>query len=303
MTTAPLQYRNLFICGLHRSGTSLITRAIAAHPAIAGFENTAAIEQEGQYLQTVLPTGPSFGGPGRFALNPAAHLTEESPLATPEIAAALAAQWAQHHPPGRELLVEKSPPNLTRTRLLQALFPEARFIVVTRHPIPVALATLKWTHTSPFSLIAHWVRAHEIVEADLPHLRHVLRLSYEEFVEDPGRELDRIWRFFDLPACPVDIATQNQNLAYFERWRREFVPPVAESQIPGPGGQFWRRICKKLSPRTKTQADLLRFQFGRRNDARDAVTAFEQSVQRFGYSLTDFNLAPRHPATAPRAAR
>ena len=35
------------------------------------------------------------------------------------------------------VLVEKSPPNLVRTRFLQALFPDARQIVVTRHPIAV----------------------------------------------------------------------------------------------------------------------------------------------------------------------
>ncbi len=38
--------RYLFVCGLHRSGTSLITRCLMEHPSVSGFRDTGAIEMK-----------------------------------------------------------------------------------------------------------------------------------------------------------------------------------------------------------------------------------------------------------------
>ncbi|MEM9706553.1 MAG: hypothetical protein AAF850_10815, partial [Pseudomonadota bacterium] len=48
---APPRY--LFIIGLHRSGTTLLSRIIASQEWCSGFENTDAPMDEGQYLQSV----------------------------------------------------------------------------------------------------------------------------------------------------------------------------------------------------------------------------------------------------------
>ena len=288
--THPTQ--NLFVCGLHRSGTSLVTKAIAAHPDVASFKHTDAIEQEGQFLQAIFPTDQEFGGPGRFAFDPQAHLTEHSPLATKENAALLSAKWAEFHEPGRSVMVEKSPSNLLRTRLLQALFPQARFVILTRHPIPVALATQKWTHTSPFSLVAHWVQAHALLEQDLPYLRRVMILSYESFVADAAGTLDRIWQFAELPPHRAEIEAEDRNQTYFERWRNEFTQSRSIANQFGRFEQIWHRLRKKLKRATPEQQRLERLEFGRRSDAQDVVVAFEPAVRAFGYSLTDFSLAP-----------
>ncbi len=47
MRSIPPNRRYVFVCGLHRSGTSLLARALAEHPAASGFQNTGAIEDEG----------------------------------------------------------------------------------------------------------------------------------------------------------------------------------------------------------------------------------------------------------------
>ena len=49
---------------------------------------------------------------------------------------------------GKEFLLEKSPPNIIRTRFLQAMFPNSYFINIKRHPIATSLATKKWSKTS-----------------------------------------------------------------------------------------------------------------------------------------------------------
>ena len=54
-SSAAIGRRYVFVCGLHRSGTSLITRSLMDHPEVSGFRDTGAIEDEGQFLQTVLP--------------------------------------------------------------------------------------------------------------------------------------------------------------------------------------------------------------------------------------------------------
>ncbi len=108
-------------------------------------------------------------------MDPRSHLTEESELVTEDNARRLVAQWSSHWDLDRRLLLEKSPPNLVRTRFLQALFPGARFVVVVRHPVVVALSTQKWA--GPLAglapLLEHWIRAHEAFLADVEHLRNV----------------------------------------------------------------------------------------------------------------------------------
>ena len=100
--------------------------------------------------------------PGRFALDPRSHLTEDSPLATPGNAARLAEQWAPYWDLSRPVLVEKSPPNLVMTRFLQALYPHASFVVIVRHPVVVALGTDKWLRGRTLRTpMANWFAAHD----------------------------------------------------------------------------------------------------------------------------------------------
>ena len=94
--------------------------------------------------------------------------------------------------------MEKSPPNLIRMRFLQALFPDSAFVVIMRHPIPVSLATQKWSDTKPHSLIKHWLRAHELMAEDVPNVRRVHVMRYEDLVADPDSELCAAFGFLGL---------------------------------------------------------------------------------------------------------
>jgi hypothetical protein len=81
------------------------------------------------------------------------------PLLTPGHGARLLEQWRPHSDLTRPVLVEKSPPNLPMTRFLQGAFPDARFMIVVRHPAIVSLSTASgltcarsapcWTTGSP----------------------------------------------------------------------------------------------------------------------------------------------------------
>lgn len=207
----------VFICGLHRSGTSVLHELLSAQADISGFSGTGVPKDEGQFLQTVYKQAYHYGGPGRFGFKAEAALDEHSALATPENATKLFQEWSQHWDLTKPVLVEKSPPNLIRTRFLQKLFPESYFIVLMRHPVAVAGATKKWSASSRYTLIKHWLVCHQKFRLDAPSLQKVLCIRYEELVGQPKKTCQELSHFLG-----IDVYDQsnlfNVNQRYFDEW-------------------------------------------------------------------------------------
>ena len=217
-----MRHTTTFLGGLHRSGTTLLASLMAGHPQISGFRDTGAPEDEGQHLQTVCPVDEHHGGPGRFAFTAAAHMTESSPFAAPGPARRLREQWERYWDLTRPVLLEKSPPNLLRFRFLQEVFPNSKFILVMRHPVPVTLSTLRWAPAlTPRHLVEHWLHAHDIAFQDLPYLRDSMIVRYESLIERPAETMAEVATFLGLSA---DFETGHVdpriNQDYFDRWRR-----------------------------------------------------------------------------------
>ncbi len=212
----------VFIGGLHRSGTSLLFEMLREHPQISGFRDTGVPEDEGQHLQTVYPPAGTHGEPGRFGFKRAAHFTERSPLVNPVDQVKLFSEWAVRWDGSKPFLLEKSPPNIVRTRFLQAMFPDSKFIIFRRHPIPVALATRRWAQMPLYSLVRHWVVCHEIWRADRPSVRHYMELTYERLVSAPAETLDEILAFLGAdpyPFPPPQKPDPTMNDYYMATWR------------------------------------------------------------------------------------
>ena len=150
----------IFVCGLHRSGTSLLYKVLKEQHGISGLSNTNVIEDEGQHLQSVYEPAKIYGGPGKFGFNEESFLTDTSSLITPQNKEKLFKEWSRFWDLNSDFLLEKSPPNLVRTLFLQEMFPNTYFIIITRHPIATSIATKKWSKTSYYSLIKHWVVCH-----------------------------------------------------------------------------------------------------------------------------------------------
>jgi hypothetical protein len=261
-------YKYVFVCGLQRSGTSLLGRNIARLENCTGFKNTGVLQDEGQYLQDVYPSDRAYGGTGRYGFDRRAHLMETSDLLTPENIARLRKSWHSHWDPRKTICVEKTPANLIMTRFLQAAFPNSCFIVVKRHPVAVSIATQRWkvSITSLHSMFEHWLRCYEIFEQDKKYLKHVYELKYEDYVEDPDTYHNEIARFIGtrVPEAPKDdkfrhvaqwpnplglrvperameTTSPAYSKKYFDRWHHLITSSLFKS--------YYRYLAMKYEPR------------------------------------------------------
>jgi hypothetical protein len=177
--------RYVFICGMPRSGTSMLGRNVGRLADCTDLKNTGTFEDEGQNVQNVYPTAHELGGPGRFGFDTRAHRTESSTLLTPENVSKLRTIWHTYWDNAKRIYVEKTPGNLLATRFLQAAFPNSYFVLIRRHPVPVAMACQKWKFnvTSLDNLFRHWLHCHALFEGDRKYLKRVYELRYEDYVE------------------------------------------------------------------------------------------------------------------------
>ncbi len=213
--------RMVFICGLHRSGTTLLEHYLASHFELSILRATVP-ENEGQHIQTVYSTAKSFGGPGRFAFNPALGAELEALGTDPALGTQILDQWKPFVVGNAPALLEKSPPNLARIGWLRKVFPGARFVILTRDPRAAAAATQKWAKTSLPELMMHWNVAHSAALADMREDDcHVLR--YEDLCEDAEAAIAASGLAATLTrrAEPVAIEDRfatfrNSNARYFE---------------------------------------------------------------------------------------
>ena len=211
----------IFLCGLHRSGTSVTFQILKNHPDISGFENTGVPEDEGQHLQTVFSTAKEFGGPGIFGFSEKAYLNEKSSLLTTENKRKLLREWGEYWNMEKEVLLEKSPPNLIRTRFLQSIFENAIFVTIIRHPIATSLATQKWSGTSLMELVNHWLICHDKFMDDSKFLKRSTIFKYEDFVNNPEATMEEIYSFANLDMAPINkIVLPMINDKYFGVWNK-----------------------------------------------------------------------------------
>ena len=240
-------HRYVFVCGLHRSGTTVLGRNIGRLENCTGFENMPnALPGEGQFLQNVYLPGRKLGGPGRLGFHSRAHQTETSSLLTPENIARLRASWHAHWDNSKRICVEKTPTNLLMTRFLQAAFPDCHFIVIRRHPVAVSLGTQRMQNARPTSLhrlFEHWLLCHQIFEEDKKYLKHVYELSYEDYIKNPGRYHEEIAAFIGtrVPEEGLKEVNADRSNKYFDRW--------SNLLTDSPRKLYYRYIAKKYEPR------------------------------------------------------
>ena len=111
------EHQVLFLGGPHRGGTTILWQLLSAHASIGGFpEDSDSDFGEGAFLQSVLPTfgvGAARGqqrktttGLGRYAFDPASHMTEAHVTNSAEGTKQLVSEWGSYWNLSRPVLVE-----------------------------------------------------------------------------------------------------------------------------------------------------------------------------------------------------
>jgi hypothetical protein len=220
--------RYVFICGMPRSGTSMLGRNVGRLAGCTDLKNTGTFEDEGQNVQNIYPTAHELGGPGRFGFDTRAHRTESSTLLTPENVSKLRTIWHTYWDNAKRIYVEKTPGNLLATRFLQAAFPNSYFVLIRRHPVPVAMACQKWKFnvTSLDNLFRHWLHCHALFEGDRKYLKRVYELKYEDYVEHQDKYHKEIAAFI---GTQVLEPPEDDTYRHVTQWRNPFGLRVPEN--------------------------------------------------------------------------
>ena len=99
------------------------------------------------------------------------------------------------------------------------MFSQARFVVVTRHPLAVAMSHKRWPCCGNMqlgTLIMHWIKQHQLMQADAPKVRQFMWLRYEELAE---------LKSIDLPTYR-DMRTSSTGQSPSERKERNLLRTI-----------------------------------------------------------------------------
>lgn len=241
--------RPVLVCGVGRSGTSLLQSMLNAHPELAFPPETHFFRRhvmpgeldawggpEREALRQRLADDPDFA---RAAVDPAVVLAAHSPLGGFR---ALLAEVARVQ--GKQRVGDKDPRSIDCLPELARAFPEAHVVHVVRDPRDVLVSRMKaaWSAHRPW-----WV--HPLIQAE--QLRRgrtegpacfgerYLEVRYEALIASPDFELRRVCRHLELDFAPamLDFGASARSLVDARElsWKKETLGPL----LAGNAGK-WR---------------------------------------------------------------
>jgi hypothetical protein len=181
--------RPIFICGMFRSGSTLVEQLLAGHPRVAGGGEIDFLPFVAQQLLTPFPES----------------LAATSPARLKEIAASYVRSMREMHAEA-QFVTDKRPDNFIYLGLIKRLFPDARIVHTTREPLDTCLSIffLHLDHRMSYALdlldIAHHYRQYRRLMAHWKSLygADILDLSYDDLVREPKPAMVKLLDFLGL---------------------------------------------------------------------------------------------------------
>lgn len=186
----------VFVVGMPRSGTTLLERMLAAHPAVADAGELRDFTCQLRWCADLL------GGP-----HPDASLVRAAAGIDLRL---LGTRYLEHttwRAQGRERYIDKLPANFLVAGLIAAALPQARIVHMTRAPMDSCFSNLKalFADAYPHSYAQEEMARHYLrYRALMAHYERrfpgrILEVRYEALVTDPESEARRVLDFCGLP--------------------------------------------------------------------------------------------------------
>jgi tetratricopeptide (TPR) repeat protein len=179
----------VFVCGMFRSGTTLLEQMLAAHPDVTAGGEIA-------YFNRRLDD--------RFAGFPAATAGADA-AALKSLGQGYLDDLDRRFP-GARLVINKRPDTFRFIGLLHGLFPEARFVVLDRHPLDNCLSIYfqqlaeSLAYATDLEDIVHYLLEYRGLVRHWQQLLpdRIAEVSYEALVREPRAVLERLCDFLGL---------------------------------------------------------------------------------------------------------
>ncbi|MEI9989054.1 MAG: sulfotransferase [Rhizomicrobium sp.] len=243
----------IFILGLPRSGSTLIEQILASHSRVEGTQELTEIDR---YAGELCGRDPDCSLP----LQPEA-LSRLTPKEARLLGERFLAETRAYRRLGRPFFIDKMPNNFWHIGLIHLILPGSTIIDMRREPMACCFSNLKQlfgTTNQEFTYGVDPIARHYRAYLDL--MRHwddvlpgrVLRVQYEDVVEDLEGSVRRLLEYCGLPFEPACLA--------FHETRRSVRTPSSE-QVRQPIGreglEQWRRYASFLAPLRDALGDAL----------------------------------------------
>lgn len=219
-----MEDRLIFLIGAPRSGTTLLARMLAAHSMIHG-------RAEPHLITPIAHLG-YFGNVQKAPYDPfnveqaIKEVVAEIPRGEAGYLEALRAytdsiyaQLMERAPAGKRFFLDKTPAYALVLPFLTRLYPRAKYVVLTRHPLAVLSSYAESFFDGDYEVaLAH----NPILQRYVPALARLVRerpvplvwVRYEALVKDPDTEFRRVCEYLGVPFEPDAIAYGERGEAF-----------------------------------------------------------------------------------------
>ncbi len=197
LTPVPKNKTWVFLVGCYNSGTTLLSELLGQHPSIS------ALPTEGHFLTDQFVTDYEIGLPRMWVDREDLFRLDENDEGPDPIR--VKKEWGMRLDLSKPVLLEKSPPNSSKTRWLQKHFENARFVGIVRNGYAVAEGITRKAdpkhliNSWPIEKSAYqWARSNEVLQQDSQYLKNFLWVSYEGLTENTEATLNKITDFIGV---------------------------------------------------------------------------------------------------------
>jgi hypothetical protein len=288
VTDSPLRDRVIFVVGAPRSGTTLLTTLLAAHPDVAGIIAESYLFDFDRGVGALFD---NFEGQGAWKDHVSAYVTREELVdVSRDLCDGVLERMRSRVAPDARFVVEKTParrirPKVTLARKLEC-YPDAWFIHIVREDDAAIRSLMRapWNVDRSQESSARWwqdaVDGIRAVCADHPRYQE---LRYEDVASDPVGVASRLFDGLGLDSDDQILAqvahVSRERFSDFAPSKDEGAPQPREHDVARNGAVVGRLANRARRSRAVKPARRLLSAIGARRSQEKLATEFGEAVR------------------------